>query len=78
MGVLEKVGPTEPITWCHRMVVCRQHIGDPRQTVDLQALNAASVRQCHPTAPPFQKAMDVPNNTKKATLDAGMGTTASA
>ena len=35
LNVLEKVGPNEPITWCHRMVICRKHNGDPRRTVDL-------------------------------------------
>ena len=55
------------------MVICRKHNGDPRRTVDLQPLNAASVRQCHPTAPPLQQAMDVPHNTKKTTLDAWNG-----
>ena len=25
LGVLEKVALNEPITWCHRMVVCRKH-----------------------------------------------------
>ena len=73
LGVLELVEPNEPITWCHRMVVCRKHNGDPRRTVDLQSLNEASVRQCHPTAPPLQQAMDVPHNTKKTTLDAWNG-----
>ena len=39
----------------------------------MQSLNAASVRQCHPTAPPLQQAMDMPHNTKKSTLDAWNG-----
>ena len=47
------------------MVVCRKHNVDPRRKMDLQDLNAASVRQCHPTAPPFQQAIDVLYNTKQ-------------
>ena len=72
-GVLETVEPNYPVIWCHRMVVYRKHNGDPRCTVDLQALNEASVGQCHPTAPPLQQAKDVPNNTKKSMLDAWNG-----
>ena len=43
LGVLEEVPEKTPVTWCHRMVVCRKHNGDPRRTVDLQKLNEASV-----------------------------------
>ena len=39
LGVLEEVPENTPVTWCHRMVVCRKHNGDPRRTVDLQKLN---------------------------------------
>ena len=73
LGVLEEVGPNEPVTWCHRMVVCRKHNGDPRRTVDLQDLNTASVRQYHPTALRLQQAMEIPHNTKKSMLDAWNG-----
>ena len=69
LGVLEKVGDNEPMTWCHRMVVCRKHNGDPRRTVDLQALNDVSLRQCHPTDQPLRQAMTVPHNTKKSVLE---------
>ena len=73
LGVLEMVPENTPITWCHRMVVCRKHNGDPRRTVDMQKLNDASVRQCHPTQPPLEQAMTVPHNTKKSVLDAWNG-----
>ena len=73
LGVLERVNENTPVTWCHRMVVCRKRNGDPRRTVDLQPLNAASIRQCHPTAPPLQQAMDIPHGVKKSTLDAWNG-----
>ena len=71
--MLEEVPENTPITWCHCMVVCRKLNGDPRHTVDMQKLNEVSVRQCHPTQPPLQQAMDVPHNTKKLVLDAWNG-----
>ena len=73
LGVLEEVPENTPVTWCHRLVVCRKHNGDPRRTVDLQKLNEASIRQCHPTEPPLQQAMTVPHHMKKTTLDAWNG-----
>ena len=73
LGVLEEVPENVPMTWCHRMVICRKHNGDPRRTVDMQKLNDVSVRQCHPTSPPLEQAMTVPHNTKKSTLDAWNG-----
>ena len=73
MGVLEKVDVNEPVTWCSRMVVTRKHNGEPRRTIDLQALNEASLRQTHPTMPPFQKAMSVPPGHWKSTTDAFNG-----
>ena len=37
LGVIEPVPVGEPITWCHRMVVCSKKNGEPRRTVDLSA-----------------------------------------
>ena len=73
LGVLEEVPENTPVTWCHRMVVCRKHNGDPRRTVDLGKLNNVSIRQCHPTEPALQQAMTVPHNMKKTILDAWNG-----
>ena len=73
MGVLEKVEPNTPVTWCHRMVLQRKHNGDPRRTVDLQPLNEACKRQTHHTAPPLQQALTVPHGTLKSTNDAWNG-----
>ena len=73
LGVLEKVPPNSPVTWCHRMVLARKHNGDPRRTVDLQPLNKACKRQTHHTAPPLQQAMTVPHNSLKTTMDAWNG-----
>ena len=35
LGVLEKVEPNTPVTWCSRMVVTAKADGTPRRTVDL-------------------------------------------
>ncbi len=73
MGVLEKVDVNEPVSWCSRMVITRKHNGEPRRTIDLQALNEASIRQTHPTMPPFQQAMSIPSHCWKTTTDAFNG-----
>ena len=51
------------------MVVVPKHSGEPRRTVDLQALNRASVRQTHHTRSPFMLASAVPPGTVKSVLD---------
>ena len=73
LGVIEPVPWGEPTTWCSRMVTVPREDGSPRRTVDLQALNDASVRQTHHTPAPFHQAMSVPHNTKKSVLDAWNG-----
>ena len=73
LGVLERVAPNTPVTWCHRMVLARKHNGDPRRTVDLQPLNKACKRQTHHTPPPLQQAMTIPHNVLKSTNDAWNG-----
>ena len=65
LGVIEPVPWGESTTWCSRMVTVAKHNGSPRRTIDLQALNDASMRQTHQTPPPFHLAMSVPKNTKK-------------
>ena len=55
------------------MVVVPKYDGSPRRTVDLQALNRASLRQTHHTNTLFMLASRVPNNTKKTTLDSWNG-----
>ena len=44
LGVIEPVPIGEPVTWCHRMVICAKKNGKPRRTVNLQVLNAHSIR----------------------------------
>ena len=73
LGMLERVEPNTPVTWCHRMVLARKHNGDPRRTVDFQPLNRACKRQTHHTSPPLQQAMTIPHNTLKSTNDAWNG-----
>ena len=76
LGVLEPVPIGEPVTWCHRMVVCAKKDGTPRRTVDLQALNKYGIRETHHTQSPFHQARSVPHNKKKSST-LGMGTTVS-
>ena len=73
LGVLERVPVDTPVTWCSPMVVVPKHDGSPRRTVDLQAVNEASVRQTHHTELPFHLASRIPHDTKKTVLDAWNG-----
>ena len=70
LGVLEPVPVGEPVTWCHRMVVCAKKDGKPRRTVDFQALNRHATRETHHTQSPFHQARSVPHGKKKTVLDA--------
>lgn len=73
LGVIEPVPVGEPVTWCHRMVVCAKKNGEPRRTVDFQALNAHATRETHHTPSPFHQARSVPQGKKKTVLDAWNG-----
>ena len=73
LGVIEPVPWGEPTTWCSRMITVAKKDGSPRRTIDLQALNDASVRQTHHTPSPFHQAMAVPHGTRKTVLDAWNG-----
>ena len=73
LGVLEKVPPNTPVTWCSRMVVTSKSDGSPRRTVDLQPQNKHAVRQTHHVPTPFHLADRVPQNTKKTVTDAWNG-----
>ena len=75
LGVLEPVPVGEPVTWCHRMVVCAKKNGKPRRTVDLQSLNAHAKRETHHTQSPFHQARSVPPGKKKLSLTPGTDTT---
>ena len=70
LGVIERVPPNTPVTWCARLVIATKHDGSPRRTVDFQALNAASVRQTHHTRSPYHLAREIPAGMKKTIYDA--------
>ena len=73
LGVIEKVPIGEPVTWCHRMVICAKKNGKPRRTVDFQALNAYATRETHHTQSPFHQARSVPSGKKKSVFDCWNG-----
>ena len=73
LGVLEQVPVGEPVTWCHRMVVCAKKNGKPRRTVDFQALNLHATRETHHTQSPFHQARSIPSSTKKTVFDCWNG-----
>ena len=73
LGVIEPVPVGEPVTWCHRMVICAKKNGTPRGTVDFQALNLHATRETHHTQSPFHQARTVPNNKKKTVFDCWNG-----
>ena len=73
LGVLEPVPVGEPVTWCHRMVICAKKNGKPRQTVDFQALNLHAKRETHHTHSPFHQASSIPGGTKTTVFDCWNG-----
>jgi hypothetical protein len=73
LQVIEPVPVGEPVTWCHRMVICAKKNGTPRRTVDFQPLNAHATRETHHTQSPFHQARYVPHGKKKSVFDAWNG-----
>ena len=73
LGVIEKVEPNTPTTWCHRAIWVRKPDGSPRRVVDLQSLNRHCIRNTHHTVPPFQQARLIPPNTFRSVTDAWNG-----
>ena len=53
LGVIEPVPIGEPVTWCHRMVICAKKNGTPRRTIDFQPLNTHATRETHHTQVTF-------------------------
>ena len=68
-GVLQKVPPGVPDTWCTRLVITPKKDGRPRRTVDLAVLTKAGVRETHHTRSPFKVVCSVPRGMLKTTLD---------
>ena len=74
LGVIEQVPVGEPVTWCHRMVICPKKNGKPRRTVDFQRpLNTHATRETHHTQSPFHQARSVQHGKKKTVFDAWNG-----
>ena len=73
LGVLEAVPIGQPVTWCHRMVVCAKKNGSLRRTVDFQPLNSHATRETHHTQSPFHQARSIPQGKKKTVFDAWNG-----
>ena len=68
-GVLKKIGPGVPTTWCTKLVITAKKDGRPRMTVDLSGLTKAGTRETHHTRSPFKVVCSVPRGTYKTTLD---------
>ncbi len=73
LGVLEQVPIGNPVTWCHRMVICPKKNGSPRRTIDFQPLNIHATRETHHTQSPFHQARSVPSGKLKTVFDAWNG-----
>ena len=73
LGVIEKVEPNVPTTWCHRAIWVRKPDGSPRRVVDFQSLNKHCLRDTHHTVPPFQQARTIPHSTYRSVTDAWNG-----
>ena len=73
LGVIEKVPPNSPVTWCHRAFWTAKTDGTPRRVVDLQALNKHCGRDTHYVVPPFQQARAIPPRTWRTVTDAWNG-----
>ena len=73
LGVIEKVPPNTPTTWCHRAIWVRKPDGSPRRVVDFQSLNKHCKRHTHHTVPPFNQARSIPSCTYRSVTDAWNG-----
>ena len=73
LGVIEKVEPNSPTTWCHRAIWVRKADGSPRRVVDFQSFNRHCLRDMHHTVPPFQQARAIPPCTYRSVTDAWNG-----
>ena len=63
------LGVLEPLTWYHRMVVCAKKNGQPRRTVDFQALNLHATHETHHTQSPFHQARSIPSHKRNNVFD---------
>ena len=51
LGVIEPVPIGEPVTWCHRMVICAKKNGKPRRPIDFQPLGRLTILNLPSTKP---------------------------
>ena len=72
-GVMGPLTPGTPTPWCSRLLATAKENGDPRLVVDLQALNAVSVRETHHTPSPWNLVSAIPKGVRKTILDAKDG-----
>ena len=73
MGVMAPVPSGVPTPWCSRLLSTPKKNGDPRLVVDLQPLNAVSLRETHHTPSPWNLVCAIPKGVKKTILDAKDG-----
>ena len=73
LGVIERVPYGEPVTWCHQMIITREHDGSPRRTVDLSPLNKFCKHETFATETLFHLARRIPKDTWKTVTDAWNG-----
>jgi len=59
LGVLEPVPVGEPVTLCHRMVICAKKNGKSRRTINL---NSHATQETHHTQSPFHQDRSVPQD----------------
>lgn len=69
-GVMKKIPPGVPDTWCTRLLTPPKKNGRPRLVVDMSQLTKAGIRETHHTRSPFKVVCSVPRNMLKTTLDA--------
>ena len=73
LGIIETVLVGTPMTWCLRMVVAAKHDGSSRQTVDLQEVNKATMRETHHTPFSHDLVVGIPAKQYKTVLDCWNG-----
>jgi hypothetical protein len=73
LGVIERVPLNTPVRWQSRMHITAKHNGEPRRTVDYQAINDVSPRQTHHTQAPWHIVASIPEGVRKSCFDAFHG-----
>ena len=72
LAVLEPVPVGEPVTWCHRMIVCAKKNGQPLRTVTSR--HSIFMPHVKPTTQsPFHQAHSIPSHKRKTVFDCSNG-----